>query len=328
MSRAPNLVYFPDTRPGIRRRRCGRGFSYTAPDGTRIDDRAERARIAALAVPPAYEEVWICPRANGHLQATGRDARARKQYRYHPDWTAFRAERKFAHLAEFGAALPALRRRILADLRSHDPGERSFALAAVLALLDRAGLRVGNAGYAKENRTFGATTLRGAHMQLDGGALHLRFPGKGGKPVDQVLRDHTLNRALTRLDDLPGQDLLGWLDETGAPHGIRSEEVNAFLADRTGNDRLTAKTFRTWTGTVAALDAALRPGPASIKAMAEAAAERLHNTPAIARKSYIHPEVIALADLDEAARQDRTADARDIPGLRRTEVRLLHLLGG
>ncbi|MCA0939040.1 DNA topoisomerase IB [Yangia mangrovi] len=323
MTPRPDLIYYPDSQPGILRRRCGRGFSYIAPDGTRIDAAEERARIRALAVPPAYEQVWICPRANGHLQATGRDARDRKQYRYHPDWTAFRSERKYGHLAEFGAALPGLRRSILTQLRARDPGDREFALAATLALLDRAGLRVGNADYALENGSYGATTLRGTHLRLDGGTLHLRFPGKGGKRIHKQLKDRTLQRALTTLGDLPGKELIAWLDEDGQPHGLRSDEVNRWLAERTGNPALTAKTFRTWNGSVAALEAARTAEKVSIKAMAEAAAERLANTPTVARSSYIHPAVIALAETGLPKLLER---APDRPGLRRAEAQLLALL--
>ncbi|MBE9639057.1 DNA topoisomerase IB [Salipiger mangrovisoli] len=325
MTPHPDLLYYPDSRPGILRRRCGRGFSYIAPDGTRIDAAEERARIKALAVPPAYEEVWICPRPNGHLQATGRDARDRKQYRYHPDWTAFRAERKYGHLATFGAALPGLRRSILRQLRARAPGDKAFALAATLALLDRAGLRVGNADYAAENGSYGATTLRGTHLRLDGGTLHLRFPGKGGKRVHKQLRDRTLQRALTRLDDLPGNELISWLDEDGVPHALRSDEINRWLAERTGDPALTAKTFRTWNGSVAALEAVLTSETRSIRQMAEAAAERLANTPAVARRSYIHPRVIALAE-DPSDQGSVLARAPDRPGLRRAEAQLLALL--
>ncbi|WP_370047635.1 MULTISPECIES: DNA topoisomerase IB [Salipiger] len=326
MTTVPDLVYYPDDRPGIARRRCGRGFSYIAPDGTRIERGPERRRIEALAVPPAYEQVWICPRENGHLQATGRDARARKQYRYHPDWTEHRARQKFEHLAEFGHALPGLRRRILEDLRGRDPGERAFALAAVLALLDRAGIRVGNADYAKQNRSYGATTLRGTHMTLEGGVLRLNFTGKGGNKVESTLRDRTLERVMTGLHDLPGRELITWLDEDGTPHSVRSEEVNAFLADRTGNSALTAKTFRTWNGTAAALKCALEAERVTIKAMSEAASERLHNTPAIARKSYIHPDVIALSESEADARETLSREAPEVSGLRRAEAQLLHLL--
>ncbi|WP_188790580.1 DNA topoisomerase IB [Salipiger pallidus] len=326
MSMAPDLVYYPDDRPGITRRRCGRGFSYTAPDGTRIDNRKERRRIEALAVPPAYEKVWICPRINGHLQATGRDDRMRKQYRYHPDWTEFRAQRKYAQLAAFGEALPGLRRRILSDLRSGNEGDRSFALAAVLALLDRAGIRVGNTAYSKENGSYGATTLRATHMSLDGGSLTLRFPAKGGTKVDTTLRDRTLERVMGRLDDLPGRELISWLDEDGTPHAVSSEEVNAFIAERSGTTGVTAKTFRTWNGSAAALERALRDESPTIKALSEAASERLHNTPAIARKSYIHPQVIDLAGSEPALRDDIARSAPEVTGLRRAEAQLLYLL--
>ncbi|MAQ37723.1 MULTISPECIES: DNA topoisomerase IB [Thioclava] len=329
MKDLPDLVYYPDDRPGITRRRCGRGFSYMAPDGTTIARGTERKRIEALAVPPADEDVWICPRQNGHLQATGRDARARKQYRYHPDWTEFRSQRKFNRLAEFGTVLPRLRRSILSDLRGHDPGDRAFALAAVLALLDRAAIRVGNADYARENRSFGATTLRGAHMTLDGGTLRLAFTGKGGTKIESELRDRTLERALTQLDDLPGAELITWIDEDGDAHSVRSDEVNAFLADRTGAEGLTAKTFRTWNGSAAALEAALRQaddGRVTIKAMAEAASERLHNTPTIARNSYIHPQVIALTEAEPEALVALAQTAPAVDGLRKAEAQLLHLL--
>jgi DNA topoisomerase-1 len=320
---APNLTYYPDDRPGISRHRCGRGFSYRAPDGTRIDDPKERARIEALAVPPAYEDVWICPLDLGHLQATGRDARARKQYRYHPDWRAWRDAQKFDQLATFGAALPALRRRIRRDLREHEAGEHAFAVAAILALLDRVSLRVGHPDYTRENKTFGATTLRGRHLALDGDRLRLSFPGKGGRRVRQALTDRTLNRILTRLGDLPGPQLVTWVDETGAPRSVTSEEVNAALSEATGTEGLTAKTFRTWNGTTAALEAALTMERPTIKAMSEAASKRLHNTPTIARKSYIHPDVIALSEEP----RDLGA-APDVRGLRKSESRLLHLLGG
>ncbi|MDQ2095524.1 DNA topoisomerase IB [Rhodalgimonas zhirmunskyi] len=331
MKDLPDLTYYPDDRPGISRRRCGRGFTYIAADGTRIERGKERRRIEALAVPPAYEGVWISPRVDGHLQATGRDARARKQYRYHPDWTAFRARAKYDQLADFGRALPRLRRAILAELRRSDPGDQPFALAAVLALLDRAAIRVGNRDYARENGSYGATTLKGAHMRLDGGVLRLRFTGKGGTKIKTELRDKTLERALSRLDDLPGAELITWLDEDGTPRGLRSDEVNAYLAERTGHAGLTAKTFRTWNGTVAALEAALAchrdAGRVTIKGMAEAAAERLHNTPTIARTSYIHPQVIALAE-DETAVPDIRDAAPMIDGLRKAEAQLLFLLDG
>jgi DNA topoisomerase I len=316
-----SLTYYPDSRPGIRRLRCGRGFSYLAPDGTRIDDTTERARIKALAVPPAYEDVWICPLPDGHLQATGRDARSRKQYRYHPDWRTWRDAQKYDHLRTFGEILPGLRRRIRRTLRQGEVGDHAFALAAILALLDRASLRIGTADYARENRTYGATTLKRRHVALDGDGLRFRFAAKGGKRVDKSLQDRTLNRILTRMGDLPGPELIKWIDDDGARHAVSSGEVNAWLEEVTGTEGLTAKTFRTWNGTVAALEAAEQADKPTIKRMAEAAADRLHNTPAIARSSYIHPRVIALAEDP----RDLSA-APDVRGLRRSECRLLHLL--
>lgn len=321
-----NLIYYPDDRPGIRRKRRGRGFSYLAPDGTRIEDEVERARIAALAVPPAYENVWICPLPNGHLQATGNDARGRKQYLYHPDWTAHRAMDKYAHLAEFGAALPAIRRRIRRDLMG-EAGEIDFAVAAVLAMLDRLSMRIGNRDYAAENGTYGATTLRSRHLQLGPEALTLDYRAKGGQRVRRRVADKALNKALGKLHDLPGASLVSWIDAQGRPHDVTSDLVNQRLAEIAGREGFTAKTFRTWSGSEAALAVALRSDALSIKAMAGAAAERLHNTPTIARNSYIHPAVL---DLAGQPLPDRQALAEDLPareGLRLPERALLRLIG-
>ncbi len=319
------LVYYPDSEPGIRRRRRGRGFSYIAPDGTTIERGAERRRIEALAVPPAYDKVWICPKPQGHLQATGQDARARKQYRYHPEWRAWREAHKFDHLAEFGDALPAIRRRIRQDL-SGEAGELDFAIAAVLALIDRVSIRVGNPEYAAENRTYGATTLTGRHIRLDGGMIRLRYMAKGNKKVDRTLKDRGLNKVLGQLHDLPGKQLIGWVDDDGQPHGVSSDQVNRRLAEITGTDGITAKTFRTWAGSEAALACALKEDALTIRAMSEAAAERLHNTPTIARNSYIHPRVIALNEADADARAALLEGLPDRSGLRQAERALLRLL--
>ncbi len=322
MSPPPSsLVYYPDSRPGIRRKRRGRGFSYYAPDDTLIEQTRERARIAALAVPPAYENVWICPLPNGHLQATGFDARKRKQYRYHADWTAHRAELKYGHLAEFGEALPAIRRRIARDLGG-DAGDRDYALAATLAMIDRMSVRVGNAGYAEENGAYGVTTLQDRHLRMTREGMVLSFTAKGGTRVKKTVRHKKLQKVLDSLHDLGGAELISWIGDDGEPHSVRSDMVNARLAEITGNDALTAKTFRTWNGSVAALDAALAADKISIKAMAEAAAEELCNTPTIARGSYIHPRVLALAE-DPSPLE---ADAPEVSGLKRSEARLLNLL--
>ncbi len=317
------LVYFPDDRPGISRRRCGRGFTYIAPDGTRIDDPGERRRLQALGVPPAYEDVWICPRPDGHLQATGKDARRRKQYRYHPDWTEWRSRRKFDHLVEFGEALPRLRRRVSRDL-SGEAGDREFALAAVVALLDRAAIRIGDPEAARTNGTHGATTLARRHVSLSEGEINLSYRAKGGRVVRRRLRDRRLHQVLNALDDLPGRDLIGWTDETGAPHAVSSEAVNAWIADVVGEAEATAKTFRTWAGSLAAFEVAVAQDRPTIRAMSEAAAERLANTPSIARASYIHPDIISLSEKSLELREDEAIPS----GLRKREGQLLSYLKG
>ncbi|MGJ8615390.1 MAG: DNA topoisomerase IB [Sulfitobacter sp.] len=288
-----NLIYVTDDQPGITRQKRGRGYSYVAPDGTTIARGPERQRLEALAVPPAYEDVWMCPLPNGHLQATGRDARNRKQYRYHVDWTAAQAETKFAGLVDFGHVLPRIRRHVQRDLKG-EAGDQSFALASAVALIDRTSMRVGNPDYARQNGSYGALTLRGKHLKLNGNTIQLRFKAKGGKKVRRQMNDRTLARILGKINDLPGAEVLSWLDDDGTPHRLSSAGLNGYLAEAAGTDGITAKTFRTWTGSLAAFEVAEK-GAATIKAMAEAAADRLHNTPTIARNSYIHPAVIDLA---------------------------------
>lgn len=324
--RVPGLIYYPDDRPGITRRRCGKGFAYYAADGTRIADSAERARIAAIAVPPAYEDVWITPHANGHLQATGRDARGRKQYRYHPDWAAHRSSVKFDQLAAFGRALPRLRAFIARSLRA-ETGTANLAVGAVLALIDRASIRVGSPAYVRDNRSFGATTLLGRHVRFGDDRVTVSFRGKGGVRVRRTLTGRALQRAMSRIHDLPGAAFATWLDDDGTPHAVRSEQVNAAIAEVCGEGH-SAKTFRTWNGTHAAFVLALQPGAVTIREMAEAAAARLDNTPAIARSSYIHPEVISLTELDPEARVARLAKLPGpaLAGLRAGEPGLIGLL--
>lgn len=288
-----DLVYVSDAEPGITRRRCGRGWSYIAPDGTTIARGPERRRLEALAVPPAYEEVWMCPLANGHLQATGRDERRRKQYRYHPEWAAHRAETKFDRLIAFGNALPRIRRRVRQDLKE-EVGEQRFALASAVVLIDRTALRVGSPDYTRENGSYGALTLRRRHVRLAGDEVALNYLAKGGKRVRRRLTDRKLARVLERISDLPGGALMTWVDAEGQPRTLGSGTLNDYIAEAAGEPGITAKTFRTWTGTLAAFEVA-EAGEATIKAMAEAAAERLNNTATIARNSYIHPAVIARA---------------------------------
>ncbi len=285
--------------------------------------RTEAARLACR--PPAYEDVWICPRADGHLQATGRDTRRRKQYRYHEAWTAFRARRKYADLPAFGDRLPAIRRRIRRDLTG-EAGDRAFAIAAVLAMIDRLSLRFGNPDSASSNGAFGATTLRPRHVALTPDALELDYRGKGGRKIRRRVRDRRLARVIHQLDDLPGATLVSWIDDAGVTHEVTSTEVNEMLHEVTGDEGFTAKTFRTWNGSVAAMGRALVEEPLTIGAMADAAAARLGNTPAIARNSYIHPDVIALAEQPLEERRAIADAAADRRGLRRDERAVLALL--
>jgi DNA topoisomerase I len=251
------------------------------------------------------------------------DARGRKQYRYHPRWTEFRAELKYGDLADFGRMLPRIRRRIARDL-SGEPGERNFAVAAVLGMIDRLSIRVGTADYAEENGTYGATTLRHDHLKLTRKGLTLRYPGKGGKEVHRQVRDTRLGRVLHDLDGLPGATLVSWIDPQGRAREVTAGDVNAYLAEVTGEARITAKTFRTWNGSVAALEAVTPGERPRVKALAEAAAERLANTPTVARNSYIHPEVLRLTE--EPERYPRKLP--EVAGLRLDERRLLALLEG
>ncbi|MEM1364468.1 MAG: DNA topoisomerase IB [Pseudomonadota bacterium] len=313
-----------DQDPGITRHRRGRGFSYRAPDGTTIARGRERERIEALAVPPAYENVWICSRPDGHLQATGRDARRRKQYRYHPKWSEVQAENKFEFLAHFGEMVPRIRRRIDRDLQAHS-GDEVFALAAAVLLIDRASLRVGHPANVRENGSYGALTLRQRHLSLDDDKIHLRFTAKGGAKVRKTITDRKLLRLLHKVNDIPGATLLTWLDDDGAPQTISSQKLNSYLADAAGSEQATAKTFRTWAGTLAAFECAAQGG-ATITAMAQAAADRLHNTPTVARNSYIHPAVIDLADIKLDDIEHVTEARSQVSGLFVAEQRMLPLL--
>ncbi|MCE6952546.1 DNA topoisomerase IB [Cereibacter sphaeroides] len=321
------LVYISDSEPGISRRRCGKGFVYRGPDG-RLLSREERQRVQKLGIPPAYQRVWICPLDNGHLQATGFDARGRKQYRYHPDWGTWRAQAKYGLLAAFGRALPRLRRRVARDLRA-EAGELAFSLAALTMLIDRTYLRVGTSTYAEENGSYGATTLLARHVKLRDGEVRLDFRAKGGKRVRQVLKDRRLHRILQEIEDLPGRNLFTWIDDEGQVRRVASQHVNDYLADATGLPGASAKTFRTWGGSLAAFGVArAAEGKLTVKMMAEAAAERLHNTPTISRTSYIHPRILGLADLRPDDRMALLADApcADDPDLRSDERRMLGYL--
>ncbi|MEI7036710.1 DNA topoisomerase IB [Fulvimonas yonginensis] len=298
-ARAAGLVYVSDAQPGIRRRRRGKGFVYIDPAGHTIRDPAELARIRAIAVPPAYEDVWICADPAGHLQATGRDARGRKQYRYHKRWRALRDHGKFDRLPAFGAALPALRRRTRQDLAL--PGlPREKVLALLVRLLDQTLIRVGNEAYARSNRSYGLTTLRSRHLRVARGRLRFCFRGKSGQEQEVELDDRRLARIVRRVQQLPGQRLFQYLDDAGERQPVDSGMVNEYLHAACG-EAFSAKDFRTWGGTVHAAGVlAGTPLPekggerarrhALVQAVAQVA-RVLGNTPAVCRGSYIHPQV-------------------------------------
>ncbi|HEY3107493.1 MAG TPA: DNA topoisomerase IB [Chloroflexota bacterium] len=295
---AAGLRYVADTTPGIRRRRAGRTFSYLDVDGQPIRDRDTLARIRSLAIPPAWTDVWICPSPRGHIQATGRDARGRKQYRYHPRWQQTRDETKFGRMLAFGQALPLIRRRVEQDLAR--PGlPREKVLAAVVRLLEATLIRVGNDEYARQNRSFGLTTLKNRHVKVEGSTLRFRFRGKSGVSREVGLRDRRLAGVVGRCQELPGQELLQYVDEEGQTRDVGSADVNDYLRAIAG-DEFTAKDFRTWAGTVLAAQALEELESFDSQAQAkknvvraiEKVAERLGNTPSVCRKCYVHPAVI------------------------------------
>jgi len=297
-ARAAGLRYVSDDMPGIRRRKRGRGFSFLDAKGSPVTDARTLERIRKLAIPPAWTDVWICPTANGHLPATGRDARGRKQYRYHAEWRSVRDETKFGRMIAFGEALPKIRERLERDLAL--PGlPRAKVLAAVVKLLETTLIRVGNKEYVRQNNSFGLTTLRDRHVDVSGSRLRFEFRGKSGKEHSVEIEDRRLARIVKQCRDLPGHKLFQYLDDEDVRQSVSSEDVNAYLRETTGED-FTAKDFRTWGGTVLALSAlcAAEAGESqreANKAVIEAVkrvAEGLGNRPAICRKYYIHPAVI------------------------------------
>ena len=294
---AEGLIFTTDRDPGIARRRRGSGFLYFHPDGKRIAAGVHLTRIRSLAIPPAYRDVWICVSPRGHLQATGHDARGRKQYRYHARWRTHRDAQKFDHILEFGRALPRIRRRVAQDLRKTGlPRER--VLATIVKLLDATLVRVGNEEYARENNSFGLTTLRNRHVNVTGDTLHFEFRGKSGIFHHVTVSDPALARIVRRCADIPGQELFQWIDSEGGRHRVDSNDVNEYLRAASGGP-FTAKDFRTWYATIAALTALRKLTVGNkgevkrqLKKVIGAVAARLGNTPAICRKSYIHPEVL------------------------------------
>jgi DNA topoisomerase-1 len=329
----PGLVWVSDDVAGIRRIRQGEGFVYVGADGKRIRRESELKRIRSLAIPPAYEQVWICPLPNGHLQATGRDARGRKQYRYHLEWRLAKDQDKFERMLEFGATLPRIRKRVQADLAAPVGAtpRRETVLATLVRLLDTTHVRIGNEEYARTNKSFGLTTLRNRHAAVSGDRLRLRFRGKSGKEHEVALDDLRVARVVRRCQAMPGQDLFQYVDEDGAMHGVGSADVNDYIRAASGAD-FTAKDFRTWHGTAHALalwveHAELEKGKRpSTKELLSAVAKRLGNTVAVCKKSYIHPRVLEVlsSELDDALRA--TFEVQGKGGLSANERRLLTFL--
>jgi DNA topoisomerase-1 len=296
------LHHADDSKPGITRKKAGHGWGYYHPDGSRITDRDEIDRLNAIALPPAYRNAWLSPDPKGHILATGIDDRGRKQYRYHPDFRAQQDADKYERCADFGRALPKLRAQVEEDLARRSLS-RETVVAAVVRLLDLGHIRIGNETYAKENKSFGATTLRNRHARVTGTRLRLEYMGKSGKKQRLTIEDRRLARIVRRTQDLPGQHLFEYLDGEGKPHAVGSDDVNCYIREATGGD-FTAKHFRTWGATLLAFEHILdvaKDGKVSLKPMLEAVAAALGNTPAISRKSYIHPSLIELCRTGDPA---------------------------
>jgi DNA topoisomerase-1 len=289
-AKAAGLRYVSDATPGIARQRTGTGFRYCNPNGAPIRDKSVVARIKALAIPPAWEQVWICPRGDGHLQATGRDARGRKQYRYHPRWREVRDDNKYGRMLAFAKALPRIRRRVGQDLAlSGLP--RDKVLATVVRVLETTRMRVGNQEYARDNDSFGITTLRVRQVQVRGSTMQFRFRGKSGVWHEFALSDRKLAAIVRRMRDLPGYELFQYVDGDNETRAVDAADVNAYLQRIAGED-FTSKDFRTWAGTVLAAEALHKSGRNGLSQAIEHVAKQLGNTKAVCRKCYIHPAVI------------------------------------
>lgn len=330
------LRYVNDSMPGIRRERAGDDFRYIGIDGSPTDDEQLLARIRSLVIPPAWTDVWIAPTSRGHIQATGRDEKGRKQYRYHPRWRAARDETKYARMIAFAQALPHLREQVSADLgRAGLPREK--VLATIVRLLDETNIRVGNAEYARENESFGLTTLENRHVEVSGSTLRFEFRGKSGKSHVAEVTDRRVARIVKRCQELPGHELFQYVDDTGERRDLESSDVNEYLHSVSGQD-FTAKDFRTWGGTVVAARTLRELGGYDSETQAKhnivqavkAAAEQLGNTPAICRKCYVHPSVVdaymngSLLTVTPGRAEQRLAEGPN--GLHQDEVEVLALL--
>ncbi len=335
-SKQAGLRYITDTSPGIARKRWGKSFRYFNPDGRPLKDPATLARIKSLAIPPAWTAVWICPSPNGHLQATGRDARKRKQSRYHPRWRQVRDENKYERMRIFGEALPKIRERVEQDLAL--PGlPREKVLATIVRLLETTFIRVGNEEYAKENHSYGLTTLRDKHAEITGSKVHFKFKGKSGKLHNIDVHDRRLARIVKQCQDIPGYELFQYVDQDGSHRSVDSADVNEYLQEISGQP-FTAKDFRTWAGTVLACSL-LREFEAfesqtqakkNVVTAIKSVAERLGNTPSVCRKCYVHPAVIDSYMGGQLANSLKEQVKKELPkskdALQQEELELLELL--
>jgi DNA topoisomerase-1 len=328
------LRYVSDSRPGIRRRRSGKGFSYVGPDGKPVREAAMLERIRKLAIPPAYTDVWICPDARGHLQATGRDARGRKQYRYHPKWREVRDETKFGRMTAFSLALPKIRRQVDTDLSSAGL-TRDKVLAAIVHLLECSCIRVGNEEYARNNESFGLTTLKNDHVEVSGSTIRFEFKGKSGKIHSVDVSDRRLAKIVAHCQSIPGEELFQYLDENGERQTVDSGDVNDYIR-RAAGDEFTAKDFRTWAGTILAAEAlqqaggfsSQREGKSKLLGAIDRVAEQLNNTRAVCRRYYIHPAVIESYLQGMLVQELKPAgNGKDGAKLSRMETSVLALIG-
>jgi DNA topoisomerase-1 len=293
------LRYVSDSSPGYRRKRTGTSFTYYDKDGKRVTDQVVIRRIKSIGIPPAYEFVWICPSPNGHIQATGLDARGRKQYRYHPKWRELRDQNKYEHVMQFAAALPALRARVASDMK-RDGLPREKVLATIVSLLEKTLIRVGNAEYAEKNKSYGLTTIRRKHVAIGRGVLRFDFTGKSGKQWKLQVEDRRIAAIVKRCAEIPGHELFKYLDDDGESRTVDSGDVNQYIREITQQD-FSAKDFRTWAGTVLAALAlsefkkydSQAEAKRNVVAAIEKVAKQLGNTPAICRKSYVHPEILS-----------------------------------
>ncbi len=319
------IVYSDDSKPGITRKKVRNGWGYWDAKGERITDREEIERLNAIGLPPAYRDAWFNPKPNGHIQAVGWDEKGRKQYRYHLGFREAQEAAKYEKTAEFGRALPRLRKKVAADLATRGLSKER-AVAAVVRLLDQSHIRVGNEDYVKQNKSFGATTLRTRHGQVKGDKLRLRFKAKSGKEADCTITDRSLTRFVKACQDLDEQHLFAWLDDAGEAHPVTSSDVNAYIKDATGGD-FSAKNFRTWGASLLAFEAlAGADQTLTLKQLLEPVTAKLGNTPAIARKSYVHPDLIDLVKQDQATFRKALRLPRPTAGLSREERGLIAFL--